>query len=105
MRSHYDKVTSFQFCGVDDGLVRMFLLPVDRLAWHARHLGCDGNCSQGLGGVFLHLPYISPCRAPSPQTLPVAALISDRACWEEQIIPGRAHRTEPDRKGAPEDGL
>lgn len=41
VRGHDDEITALRLGGVDDGLVRLIVRSVHRLAWHASDLSLD----------------------------------------------------------------
>jgi hypothetical protein len=62
VRGHDDKITPFQFRGIDDRLVRMFMRDMDHLARDARCLRCVSDSAESLLGMFLHACFVASRR-------------------------------------------
>jgi hypothetical protein len=58
VRGHDDKVTAFRFGGIEDRLVGMLMLDMDRLACDAYRLRCVGDSAKGLLGMPLHACFV-----------------------------------------------
>ena len=58
MRGHDDKVTALRLCGIDDRMVRMFVVDNDQLVYNACCLRRASADAKDFPGVLLHASFV-----------------------------------------------